>query len=209
MNSDIATRFARTGHERRRSGDFVEAGEQYTAVAHQYFSAWPDDRRGKKISQGAYFLLLAGTCYRLGGRTDRATARCEQGVLIAEEWLDRTKDLGGSAAYDRARYAAWHEYVGDFRLLGSLDGATEAYERAEQVYLDEGDPPLAHREQEHMWLVEFFEQVRHGAGSDDDEWQQFLREATLSNWVEYKRDHLPDALNELVSQSAWVPRGNE
>lgn len=209
MNSEIAHRRAQTGHDHRKNGDFIEAGEYYTATAYQYFSEWAEDCRGKKVSQGEYFFLLAGTCYRLGGQISRATTRCKQGVLIAEELLGRTRNLGGSAAYDRVRYAAWYEYIGDFSVVGDFEREMDAYEEARQVYLEEDDPPLAHREQEHMWLTEFFEQVVCGVGYDADEWQEFTRESTFSEWVEYKRNRLPDALDELASQSMWTMRGED
>ncbi|MFC4550505.1 MULTISPECIES: hypothetical protein [Halorussus] len=209
MDFDIANQHAQTGHKHRRRGNFVEAGEYYTATGHQYFSEWAEDPHGKKISQGEYFFLLAGTCYRLGGQPDRAVARCEQGILIAEELLDRTKDFDGSTAYDTARYGAWYEYIGDFRLVGGSDGAMEAYEQAKQVYLDEDDPPLAHREQEHMWLTEFWKQVACSVGYDADEWQKFVREATLSEWVEFKQNRLPDALDTLTSESEWSMLGEK
>lgn len=202
MTSESTQKTSRVGHEHRRNGDFVEAGECYTSVAYHYFSQWPPVR-GKKTSQGEYFLLLAATCYRLGGQMDRAMNRCQQGILIAEELLDRTKELGGSSAYDRSRYAAWHEYIADFRLVGELDGTSESYEQAKRAYLDEGDPPFAHREQEHIWLAEFFELVLLGTSHDTEEWRVFRREATFSEWVEYKQDQLPDALDALVSQSSW------
>lgn len=208
MIPKIAKKRSRTAHEHRKNGDFVEAGEYYTSTAHLYFSDWPP-KRGKKTSQGEYFLLLAGTCYRLGDRMGRARNRCQQGILIAEELLDRTRRLDGSSAYDKSRYAAWYEYIADFHLVSDFDGSMDAYERAKQVYLDEGDPPLAHREQEHMWLTEFSEEVLFGIGYDMDAWRAFLREATFSEWVEYKQNQLPDALDILTSQSEWRMCGEE
>jgi hypothetical protein len=193
----------RAGLEQRQRGNFVEAGEYYTSAAYDCFSEWPPSRRGITISRGAYFLLFAATCYRLGGRLDRAQNRCQQGVLVSNELLDRTEDRDGVAAYDKVRYAAWHEYVGDFQLVGALDDGADAYQQAKRVYLDGGDPPLAHREQEHMWLVDFFEQVVYNGGHGGEDWKAFLREATLSDWVERKEERFPVALENLDSQTEW------
>lgn len=207
MNSKTAKKHAQTAHERRKANDFVKAGEYYTTTAYHYLNDWYKIHRGKKISQAEYFFLLAGTCYRIGDKPNCMDNRCQQGILIAEELLDRTENIGGSTAYDRARYAAWYEYIGDFYLVGNIDGATELYERAKQVYIDEDDPPLAHREQEHMWLTEFMEQILYGVNKDISDWRRFLREATLSEWIEFKKAHLPDALEALTSQSEWEMRG--
>ncbi|MFC7079131.1 hypothetical protein [Halorussus caseinilyticus] len=137
MSFNKAHEHEQAAQQHRENGDFVEAGECYTAAAYIYLADWPPTHRGKNVSHGEYYLLNAATCYRLGGCTDRARNRCQQGVLIAEELLDRTKNIGGTTAYDRARYAAWYEFIGDFRVVGILTEKVSAYERAEQIYFEE------------------------------------------------------------------------
>jgi len=199
MRFEKAHEHERAGKEHWESGEFVEAGESYTAAAFHYFADWPPECRGKNISHGEYYLLFAATCYRRGGQTDRAKNRCRQGIIFAEELLDRTKDVGGSTSYDRARYAAWYEYIGDFQLIGSLEDKVNAYERAKQIYIDEGDPPLAHREQEHMWLIDFFSQMIEETDDDLGEWRNILQEYTFSEWVDYKQENLSSIFDSIFN----------
>lgn len=199
MKFEKAHERERIGKNHWENGEFVEAGESYTAAAFHYFADWPPERRGKNMSHGEYYLLLAATCYRRGSQINRAKSRCQQGILFAEELLDRTKGIGGSASYDRARYGAWYEYIGDFQLIGHFNYKVDAYERAKRIYFEEGDPPVAHREQEHMWLIEFFDQVAGETNDYSEDWRRILQEYTFSEWIEYKQEHLPKILESVFN----------
>lgn len=117
--------------------EYERAGNAYTRAAWHHLAAPRDgqdpftaDEKGW-IGYGLQWLTTAAAAYRVAGCDDRATRRCVEGVAIA-------KDLRGTV--DRpGQSACLLEYVGDFRTVGSLNNASEAYETAGAAYRESGD----------------------------------------------------------------------
>ena len=116
-------------------GSYADAGDAYTLAAYGGLSglegrrreAFDPDARGW-VGYPLAALLLAGVCYRIAGRDDRARNRAGQGILVVGDQRDHVLDH----AVERA---ACHEWVGDFRTVaGDADRDTSAYDRAVDGY---------------------------------------------------------------------------
>lgn len=205
---DHARKLAKESLKFQKEGNINKAGDLYTAAAHEYAGEvtehiFPEpDRTRDAITELAY----AATCYRLIGDDFRVQNRCDLGILLAEdyfEFIDRQEFEAGSFA--DLRRGAWPEFIGDLRVIAHRESADDAYEQAIEIYRSAGDWPFAYGEQEHMRLAGFYRNVRRGLGHDipmDAPEQQSLN-ITFSEWVEYKRERLPDLLEQLEQQGEW------
>lgn len=117
--------------------DYVAAGDAYTRAAwdrlaepREALSPFEADEKGW-VGRPLQRLALAGVCYRVAGRDDRAEHRGREGVAVA-------RDL--ETALDQpAQRACLREFAADFHAIGGLDGVSEAYEAAETAYRDAAD----------------------------------------------------------------------
>lgn len=205
---DRARELRKDADDHRNSGDFLRAGSLYTAAAHEYagtvtehsFPA-PDHTRSALGE-----LLNATTCYRIAGDEFRTQNRCELGTLLAEDYIDYIDSVEFEpGSFADLRRGAWPEFIGDLRTIAERDDADEAYDEAISIYESAGYWEFVLGEQEHMRLAAFFRAVRRGLGHDipaDAPEQQALG-PTFPEWVEYKRDRLPNLLDELEAQGTW------
>lgn len=113
------------------------AGDAYTRAAWDRLAAPRDERSPFEADERGWVgrplqrLALAGVCYRVAGRDERATLRAREGVAVA-------RDL--ETALDRpAQRACLREFAADFRAIGDLDGVSGAYDDAEAAYRDAAD----------------------------------------------------------------------
>lgn len=208
MTSEQARKISKRGNMARKDAKFVEAGDFYTVAGYEWFGEGELKIPGGWTSMGLLEFLQAATCYRLGDRLERCQNRCQQGILVAEDMAERALATDEpSNHYGKARRGAWFEYVGDFQLLGRLNSPGNAYEKAKEIYRDAGDPDLAIIEQEHMRLTWYFKRVAKPTGLDLDEFyrmQHHANEGSLTQWVDYKQDHLPELIESLLSMDNWV-----
>lgn len=199
--------YADTADDKRQNKQFVEAGDYYTQATYEYLGESGPNPDRSKSSKGLHYLAMGSICYRLGDRYDSCRNRCKQGALIAESFSERAMNQKPtSSQYEIARRGAWAEYIGDFRILGGLDDADEAYEVAKDVYREAKDPRLAIIEQEHMRLVELLRKIGTATEYDLGELYRLQRHhegGTLTDWVDYKREHLPKVLDRLLKQEEW------
>ena len=117
--------------------EYERAGDAYTRAAwdrlaepRDGLSPFDADERGW-VGRALQRLALAGVCYRVAGRDDRATHRAREGIAVA-------RDLE-NALEEPAQRACLREFAADFRAIGELDGISEAYETAETAYRDAAD----------------------------------------------------------------------
>ncbi|WP_324663514.1 hypothetical protein [Haloarcula sediminis] len=114
--------------------EYEQAGDAYTRAAwdrltepRDGLSPFDADEKGW-VGRALQRLALAGVCYRVAGRGERAAYRGREGVAVAS-------DL--EYALDRpAQRACLREFAADFRVIGDLDRAGEAYDDAEAAYRD-------------------------------------------------------------------------
>jgi len=121
---------------------YERAGDAYTRVAWQTLAAPRENRSGFEpdekgwVGRGLSALAVAAVAYRLAGRADRGTHRGVEGVAIAR---DLTNTLS-----EPVQQACLTEFVADFRVVGGLSDAVEAYDSAATAYAeldDEIDSP--------------------------------------------------------------------
>lgn len=118
-----AREYARAGDAYARAGWRVLSAPR----SEQDVSPFDADEKGW-VGEGLAHLAASAAAYRVAGAPARATDRAVEGVAVA-------RDLRRSYA-DRspARAACFDEFVADFRAVGGLDGAADAYESAADAY---------------------------------------------------------------------------
>lgn len=194
----------------RTSGDLIEAGDTYTAAAHEYAGigtrSFPEP--GPTYSVLAE-LLNAATCYLVGDDDFHTQNRCDLGTVLAEDHIEYVHGIDvRPGSFADIRRGAWHEYIGDLRTIAERDDAAAAYDRAISIYRSAEDFEVVLAEQEHIRLGSYFRSIRHGLGEEipNDAPERMGPGTTFVEWVEYKRDRLPDLLDQLEAQGEWPAR---
>jgi len=115
-----------------------DAGDAYSLDAYAHLGGAGDPASAafatppRGAAHALRTLFLAGVCYRLAGRDDRALVRAGTGRLLAAELRDHVVD----AAVDRA---ACEEFRGAFHALsGDEDRAGDAFDAAADRYAAAG-----------------------------------------------------------------------
>lgn len=137
--------------DHRGDGEFGAAGDYFTQRSYQTLS--DGGVRGKNLNrtgEGLYYLLHAATNYRKDGVDSACRNRCEQGILLCEDTLD--------AVSEEFNRGALHEFMGDLRTIGSLDGEEDYYE-AGKMYTDFGYSTSMTSEPLFRWNLRFFDDV--------------------------------------------------
>lgn len=114
--------------------EYEHAGDEYTRAAWSTLAApreglgpFDPDEKGW-VGVGLQYLATAAAAYRVAGRDDRATRRAVEGVAVA-------RDLSGTLDHP-VQSACCSEFVADFRVVGGMDGAADAYADAGAAYED-------------------------------------------------------------------------
>lgn len=182
--------------ELRDRGEFTRSGDRFTETAYRILSNGAiNEANYSQIGGGLHALLHAAITYRVGDEDHRCRNRCGQGVSIAEDLNEAV------IAEDAARGILW-EHIGDFRVIGGLEGAEDAYrtaietyERNDMVRVD-GWPAngLVHG------FLEFFLELFEVADRDVPDGPS--RYAFVER-VEYKMGAYPDLVAEVSAVEEW------
>jgi hypothetical protein len=193
----------------RESGDLTGAGNAYTAAAYEFAGTVTDhtfpecDKTATAISN----ICFAAICYRIVGDQFRVQNRCDVGILLAEDYINHIEgEKFEDGSFADLRRGAWPEYIGDCRMIADREGADMAYDRAIEIYRSAGDIDFVYGEREHNYLTKLFTNIKRGAGyeiSEDAPERQPLGGPTFTEWVRYKRKHLPGFLEDLDKKGAW------
>lgn len=181
-------------------GEFGEAADTYVRAGFEEAGTF----FGKSSHAIELRMLYKGClCYRLAGQKRQYRSIARIGIEFSEEYAARMKAKPEpSHPPDRARSGVWHEFVGDFRLVGKLGDAGEAYDRAKEIYQEVGDPSADFVEGPIKSSQAIFGDTVLHAG-EDDELIDESRQRKLTEWVEYKREHLPELIDSIVSSGTW------
>ena len=140
-------------------------------------------------------MLVSSLCYKLGDMPDRSRNRCRQGILIAE-------DAKNHEVRHEPEKGILQEFVGDFRVLGELPNADEAYERATEIYESCGNPIGWNGEPLFASNMRFLRDMTKASGREPDydsqEWQEILN-TTFTARIEYKRENLEQMIYQIIS----------
>lgn len=205
MTTDAGRRKEKIAKGHHESGAYDEASEAYTEAAYEYIGA-NGLSHSSTVARGLRDLIVGATCLRHQSRMQQCQNRCWQGNHIAEAVAEKAMALPReSYAYDQSVRGVWYEFIGDFRVVGDLPGAAEAYDQAAKVYEDAGDPQTAAFEQSHMAVAVLPKLLFRGTDADTDELEAFLYPGpTLTDWIDFKRRRLPDVLERLDDRDDWT-----
>lgn len=204
MTEERARLYESEAKKKRSNSEYFDAGELFTLASYEYLGTGVPGFPATVWCEAVYTLLLGSVCYRLANKEATCINRCEQGILIAEDLNDR--HLPGPEDeywFERARRGVWYEYIGDFRTVAGIDGADTAYDEAKTIYRKGKDPETGFAEQEHMRLLEFFEQVAGLDPMEDEDWHRIRQDMPFTHWVDYKAEVLPKKLDELYERGEW------
>lgn len=205
MTYERASEHASTAKSLRAKREFGDAGEYFTLAAYEQLGDSPSKRFGMIVSRGLYYLLHGTVCCALARLTDLSRIRCEQGTLIAADIENRLRRKPRPAnEYDQSRIGVWDEFTSDFLVIaGDRDGAAEAYDSARSTYEVAADFDLGFAEQEHMDAIRFYEDLRGACGEDMEGWYDVKADLTFPEWIDHKREHLPDYYDAVVEADEW------
>lgn len=190
-----------TAREHRRNGEYATAGDYYTKAAYDgYAKSLPDS---PWFGAGLVDLQRAAICYRVAGKPDTCRNRCEQGILIAEDVIDRVFRTDPDYYVDRARRGIWYEHVGDFRTIGGIEDPDAAYDEAIAVYRDGNDPDTFYADQEQMPVMELYRSIAEAAGRDTALIDTMDNDMTFVDWVEHKRETYGDLVEAICERGSW------
>lgn len=190
--------------EHHQNGEYEQAGDLYTLGGFEHFSERVPDPFAWNVARGEFYLSKACVCYAITGMNSRQKNRAQHGILIAEDMIERFESTDFEADFDAMRKGAWFEYVGDFMLLSGNKGYDEWYERARETYLKYNDPPVGQSEQDHRRLIRFFELLLDDLpGEELEEWHNEKAFATFSEWIEFKRHRISEALDTIIERGRW------
>lgn len=193
---------AAKGHH--QSGEYETAAEKYVAAAYEFLGE-TGLRHSLSAAHGITNLTVAATCLRIIGDRHRSRSLCVQGVEVAEmigkEALNRPP---AEHPHDQSERGIWFEFRADLKSIGGLPDTSEAYDRAERVYEEAGDPQSVSCEQFHMTASYFTKTMIRGTGYEESELDRHLAPGTtLTEWIDFKRESVPAALEALDDQEEW------
>lgn len=198
---DTKTDVAKGHHE---SAAYEAAAKEYVAAAYEYLGE-NGLEHSVPAARGIRNLSLAAACHRFLGDSAQCQNLCWQGVYLSNNVGDAVLERPpASHPHDQSERGVWYEFEADFRLIGGLPDAADAYDRAERVYEAAGDPRSASSEQFHLNVALLTKLLVRGTAADTDELDDLLPYCTLSSWLDYKRGALPDALDRLEEEDDWT-----
>lgn len=192
MTIDKYSEHRNQADRKRRNKEFELAGNEYTVAA--YTALAKSELRGTAdISRGLSCLMSAAVCYRLSNEPARGENRCKQGILISEDLRDNTFED------DLVQGAMW-EHIGDFRTIGGLDGAEDAYESARKLYSSSGNPMEYTCTEEFDAIITIFARLASSVGYDTS-WEKF--QSTQLERIKCKTAEFSSILGNVLQEGAW------
>lgn len=181
-------------------GNFSDAGDTYARAAFEEAGEWFGT---SSWGQELRMLYKACLCYRLADQRRQCRFAATHGIRLAEEYAARADERSEpSHPPDKAERGVWHEFVGDLQLVAGLDDADKAYDQAKDHYRAAGDPFANFGEGPIGVAQAVFSTTVIVAGADYD----LITDSTqgrLTDWVDYKRTHLPELIDCLVASEVW------
>lgn len=200
MTTDRRTELADEATALAVESKFGDAGDTYVRASFEEAGAWFG---ASSWGQELRMLYKACLCYRLADQPRQCRFTATLGIQIAEEYaarIDQTEKP--THPPDRAEHGVWYEFVGDFRLVAGFEGVDDAYDQAKEVYTEAGDPFAQFAEGPIMVVQAIFSTTVLVAGAD----HELITDSTsgrLTDWVEYKREHLPELIDDTVTSGEW------
>lgn len=192
------------GDAHRADHEYVRAGEQYTAAARAYLGEGPPAPM-TYARRAVVMLLQAAICFRLGDAPRRGDRRCREGTHVTLDAIEHAELEYDAEELSRATwFGAWHEYLGDLRLHGNVGDPNGAYDRAETIYERAQPTSTLLVEAENRSAVGHFNRLVEAVDADVEAWESDpADESRFTDWLAYKREHLPRLLDALYEAGEW------
>lgn len=182
------------------NGSFREAADTYVRAAFeeagQFFGL---SSRGIELRM----LYKACLCYRLTEQERPSRFIASFAIGLAREYAARTEEKPTpSHSSDSAERGVWYEFIGDIQVVAGLNDGIEAYDRAKTIYREAGDPRASFGEGPIRSVQAIFDDMALHADADEE----LVIDATqgrLTDWVDYKQEHLPKLINIILSSREW------
>lgn len=207
-------RYAIVAQERRADGELENAGIYYTAAAHGWFMHFlrlPEDIPDqysipaysfKHLGRGVQDMLAAGLCFRLANSLYQCQNHCKQGLLVAEELIERDEVFRESDK--KPRVGLLHEMIGDLRLFGELGEHDEAYAAAEEQYEGVKSQRNWQSEPEFDSLMRLLVELAKSTDYElDKRTEERILHKSLLDRIKYKRKHYPSIIEGVLADGMW------
>lgn len=193
------------GDELRKNHRNVAAADEYSTAAHAYLGDEPPALM-THAKDAVEMFLRAAICYRLGDVPERGNRRCSEGSFVVEDVIENAKAAFNPEKRSRAVwFGAWYEYLGDLRLHGNVGDPNEAYDRAQEIYANAEPTPLVYDEAENRNALGHFNRLVRSLDTEAEQWRCVDHpDQSFTRWLAYKREHLPQMLDELYETGEWV-----
>lgn len=180
--------------------EYIAAGDIYVQASFEEAGEWFGS---PTWAIELRMLFKACLCYRLAGQNRQYRFAAQLGIQLAEEYKTRIeKQPEPSHPLDQAERGVWDEFVGDFRLIADFGEYNKAYDTAKSIYREVGNPRADFAEGPIMSVQAIFSTAVLVAGADND----YIVESTqgrLTDWVDYKQEHLPELIEIIESSGEW------
>jgi hypothetical protein len=194
--ADEYQEYGNKAHTHLAREEFTKAGDYYTFSAYSAIGS-SEFEATMNLGGGITGLLTAAICYRLAGEENRSKNRCEQGVLIVE-------DLQEFVFEHDVQIGLTYELTGDFQVIGELGGYEESYDTAREHYVDCENPFGWMGEPEFELPAVFFLRLANSTEYPiDDRTASEIRNTSLTRRVDYKSEHLPDVVRQVVEDGRF------
>ncbi|MFC7079224.1 hypothetical protein [Halorussus caseinilyticus] len=101
---------------------FGVAGDTYVQASFEEAGQWFGSA---SWAMELRMLFKACLCYRLADQNRQCRFAAQLGIQLAEEYAARMRERPEPThPPDQAERGVWHEFIGDFRLVAGLEGAT-------------------------------------------------------------------------------------
>ena len=190
--------------EAKHAGEPVRAGDAYTIWAYTNLSNRDLWEHPHDVFWAQRAFADAVICYRLGGRHNRALNRSKQGTLIGTDVAEQLPETFDPPLLYLVQ-GTLAEYNGDLRLLAGREHVGRAYDRARARYTEAAEAsesgtrfPLGDCEEQNDYSVLLFNELVDVTGSSVEPVFRWDSGLTLSEWVDYKEEHLPGLVERLL-----------
>lgn len=183
--------------ENKAAKEFEEAGDRFTLAMHAILAeseyvTKPFEDDSLNSARGLRCLLSAALYYRVGENLDRCRNRCKQGILLTEDLRDHV------VTHDPQR-GLMYEYIGDFRVIGNLEGWRVAYDTASDYYAECRNPIQWQAEPEFELNISFLlDLAEEGGIAVSRKQKNEISAESLTKRIAYKRENFPTIVDQFL-----------
>lgn len=212
MSTSKPLRHKKFAQRCRKNGDLERAAIYYHSAANGWLmqsrklpDELPESEKDVYLASsdfgwGIKCWLASGLCFRLADKDGRATNRCQQAILYVCDLLkhepqfqpERRKPIKGLC----------HEIIGDFRVVGTIDGVNRAYDQAERIYDEVSNPVQWQSEDDFHAVITVSLELAESVGYNIPNRTE-IEINSLASRIDFKQDDFPIILNKVLDAGNW------